>query len=521
MIKIKNIFRTAVMVTAFSVVERFLGFIYRIYLSRTLGAEGLGLYQIALSVLGLFMTITSSGIPITISRIMTKNKNQNAAYKNASTVTAGILLTLAASIPITLIVLFKSNYLSFLFSDERCMTILMIMIPGLIFTSVYAVIRGTFWGNTNFLTYSIIECAEEAVMMLAGIILVNNATDMMSGVKRAGYAVLISYLFSFTVAIIFYFAKGGKLGSPKSMLKPLFVSSAPITAMRTATSLVNTLVSLLLPARLIYYGMSSSLAVSEFGKVFGMAMPLIFMPSTLIGSLALVLVPELSDNFYSGKTATLKNNIEKAIKFSCFIACMIMPIFLSVGTEIGEFLYSDSQAGVFITKSAVVMLPLSISIITTSMLNSLNKEKQTLLSFLTGAIALIASIYFFPSIIGVNALIVGMILNYGITAIINLFLLGKFFKEKPEYLFYILKSCIFVLPSAVFGLMLNNILSTRVSLTVLLIIVVIAVMAFDSGLFYVFGMIDFKNKDKPARHKKKRFNGFTFDRIGKKTNNKA
>ncbi len=516
--EIKNIFKTAVIVTAFSVLERFLGFIYRIFLSRSLGAEGLGIYQIALSVLGLFMTLTSSGIPITVSRLMTKNKNFSEENKNSSTVTAAILIVIAVSLPITLLVLFKCSFVSFLFSDERCMKILMIMIPGLAFTSVYAVIRGTFWGNNNFLTYSVIEFAEETVMMIVGIVLVSTATNAFSGVERAGAAVLISYLFSFTVSIVIYFAKGGKIKSPKTVLKPLFLSSAPITAMKTSASLVNTLVSLLLPARLIFYGMSQSVAVSEFGKIFGMAMPLIFMPSTLIGSLALVLIPELSDNFYSGKLLTLKANMEKAIKFSCFVATIILPVFLAAGEKIGEFLYSDTETGIYITKFSIVMLPLSLSIITTSMLNSLNKEKQTLLSFSLGAVALIVCIYFLPSIIGVNALIVGMFLNYGITSLLNLHLINKLFKEKPEYIFYIIKCSVFALPSAVFGILVKNLISLSSNLLLSLSVTVIAVLIFDLTLFYVFNMMDFIDKN---NHKKKRFKGFTSDKIGKQANSKA
>ncbi|MBQ7643091.1 MAG: oligosaccharide flippase family protein, partial [Clostridia bacterium] len=416
MTEIKNIFKTVAMVTAFSCAERFIGFLYRIYLSRSLGAEGLGLYQISLSVLGLFMTITSSGIPITVSRMIAKNKNSALVKKDAAAVTSGILLTLAVSIPITFLVVIKSPLVSFLFSDERCMTVLCIMIPGLAFTSVYAVIRGFFWGNSEFLTYSVIELAEEGVMAIVGIILVNGAIETFDGVQKASYAVLISYLFSFSASAIVFFLKGGRLSAPKDSFLPLLYSSAPITAMRTSTSLINTLVSVLLPARLIYYGATSSAAVAEFGKVFGMAIPMIFMPSTLIGSLAVVLVPELSDNYYSGKALTLKNNIEKAVKFSCFVACMIIPAFFAVGEELGSFLYSDPSAGAYITKSAAIMLPLSLSIISTSILNSLGKEKLTLVSFLIGASVMLLCIYFLPSVIGVNSLIAGMFLSFSISS---------------------------------------------------------------------------------------------------------
>ncbi|MBQ7373408.1 MAG: oligosaccharide flippase family protein [Clostridia bacterium] len=487
----KNVFQTALTVTVFSCVERFLGFLYRIFLSRALGAEGLGIYQISLSVLGLFMTVTSSGIPITVSRMMIKYKSKNQNQKSDSTITAGILMAIAFSIPLVLFIFSKSGFLNFLFSDERCLPVLTIMIPGLIFTSVYAVLRGSFWGNNRFLAYSVIEFLEESVMLIAGIILVNLAVDVTQGVNMAGYAVLISYLFSFTVASAYFFIKGGKLKSPKNEFLPLFKSSAPITATKTSTSLINTLIAVILPARLVSFGLSSSDAMTEFGKIFGMAFPLIFMPSTLIGSLALVLVPELSSNYYSKNYRTLKNNLEKAIKFSCFIACVIIPVFLSLGNEISEFLYSDKTVGNYVVLGAVTMLPLSVSIITTSMLNSLNKEKQTLCSFFLGASVMLICIYFLPSVIGVHALTVGTFLNYLITAVFNLIILAKTSPYKLDYLKHSLSAIITVIPSAIFGYFLKNVFSKFCVVQITAIICSALVALFSLGLFYVFGLTDF------------------------------
>ena len=73
----KSFFKTVALVSVFSVSEKFLGFLYRIFLSRTIGAEGVGLYQVALSVFGLFYTVACSGIPVTVSRLMTKYRAEN------------------------------------------------------------------------------------------------------------------------------------------------------------------------------------------------------------------------------------------------------------------------------------------------------------------------------------------------------------------------------------------------------------------------------------------------------------
>ena len=69
-----RIYTTASVVTALSVAERALGFLYRIVLSRLIGAEGVGLYQVALSLFSLFLTIGTGGLPITVSRMISKSK---------------------------------------------------------------------------------------------------------------------------------------------------------------------------------------------------------------------------------------------------------------------------------------------------------------------------------------------------------------------------------------------------------------------------------------------------------------
>ena len=94
----KALYKSAIIVTIFSVAERFLGFVYRIFLSRNLGAEGVGIYQVALSVFGVLITITASGIPITVSRLIIKNKATNNKNSVNQTISSGIFMAIAFNI---------------------------------------------------------------------------------------------------------------------------------------------------------------------------------------------------------------------------------------------------------------------------------------------------------------------------------------------------------------------------------------------------------------------------------------
>lgn len=481
------------LVTVFSTIERLLGFIYRIFLSRNLGSEGVGIYQVALSIVGLLMTLTASGIPITVSRIMTKHSAENYYDKSYGTVAAGVLLSLLMSVPVVLALYLFPNTFNFIFADERSYTVLKIILPGIIITSVYAVIRGFFWGKRFFFSYSVIELLEESVMLVAGIILISKATTLKDGIEGAANAVLISYVFSFVSASILFFIRGGKFKNPKNEFKPLISSATPITVMRTATSLINTLIAVILPMRLVLSGLTSGEAMSQFGELSGMSIPLIYIPSTLIGSIALVLVPELSDNFYRNSLITLKNNVEKAIKCSVFISCLIIPVFLSMGKEIGVMVYGNQNAGVYVQRASIIMLPMSITMITTSMLNSLNLEKKTLLFYLIGAAFLILSIYFLPKFVGIYSLIIGLSLSYLTTAILNLILIKKTCRRPPKFLFFILISALFIVPSSIFGYLLKGVLFTFMPTNPAILISSVLVTAFIYLLFKIFNLFDLKD----------------------------
>ncbi len=454
----RNFFKTVAIVTVFSVSEKFLGFLYRIFLSRTIGSEGIGLYQVALSVFGLLYTLTCSGTPITVSRLMTKYRAENDHERVAKVITAGLSSTLIFALPVLVVFFIFGDKFSFLFADDRCLNIFHVVLPGLIFSAVYSVLRGVFWGDKDFLPYSIIELLEEICMIVSGIILISFASDVYQGAFRAGVAVLISYSFSFLLAIAVFFLRHHKLKNPKTEFKPLLRSALPITAMRTANSLAMSLVSIILPLRLLSAGFTESQAMSSFGSAVGQAIPLLCIPTTLIGSFTLVLVPEISENFYKKHHFYLKRDIEKALKFSIIVTSLFVPVFTVCGNELGLLIFNGHECGEYLSKSAFLMLLMSISSITTSILNSMGLEHRTLIYYIISGAFMLLSIWFLPSFMGVYSLLVGFTFIYGLTSLLNLILLNKYCHQKPRYKKFLLGSVGFCIPTCLLGFMLEKLL---------------------------------------------------------------
>ena len=457
-------YRTAAVVTFFSAAEHCLGFLYRIILSRTLGAEGLGVYQAAYSVFAVFLTVSSSGLPVTLSRVISKHRAHGQRLKEQSAATAAMALSLCFSVPMTVLLFFFRVPFTNVFADPRCADVFYILLTGLSCTSVYAVLRGCFWGNKRFFAYSFVELVEEMLRIGVGIALLLLLPSA-NGITLTA----VAYFCSFAIAAVYFFMCGGKLRSPRRELKPLLYSSLPVTAMRTSSSLLSSLISVLFPLMLRAAGYTSAAAMSEYGMVYGMVMPVMAVPCAFIGSIALVLV-------------------SRAINATLLISCALLPFYLVCGEGVGIMLYSNAKSGELISRCAFILLPMGITMITTSILNSLGCEKKTLAIFLCGSAGMLLSVLILPRFLGSGALVVGMTCDSCITAILSLFLLGKKTggMRITGHFLRLLAAC---LPATVLGFVAHHALERVVNYLPALALSMLVILIAEFVLFSLLGLI--------------------------------
>lgn len=495
-----NVYKTTFVITALSSVERTLGFMYRIALSRFIGAEGLGLYQVALSLFAVFLTIGTGGIPVTVSRLKTKGYAERRPDSGDEALSAGVCLSLFATLPVCLFFFLFGEKLGFLFSDSRCVSLFKVLLVGLPVTCIYADIRGSFWGDKKFFQPSLTELFEETVMVIAGVLLLRNFSVVGSDVGQGAYlacvAVTVSYVASFVVSVFLFFLNGGKIKSPKKQLKPLFSSAVPITAVRTSSTLIGSAVAVLLPAMLVRAGHTPAEALRIFGVAAGMAMPVLSVPSTFIGSISLVLTPEFSENYYKKRTKKLTADIERGIFVSFALSCLFMPFFFAFGLPAGSLLYSDVQAGKMISRCAFMLLPMSVSMITTGILNSMNKEKLTLRFYFVGAAFMLLCVFILPAKIGAYAYPVGMTLSFVCTACCNMLCLVKEYPLSPTLLKKCLIAFVLVFPVEICGKFAYAFFARLLSAVPALLCACSVTLIFNAVLWLIFKIFPAKSVKK-------------------------
>ncbi len=443
----------------FTVITRVLGFIFRIYLSRILGTEELGLYQVSLSVFMVLLTVVASGLPLVISKLSAKFFSKKDGESEGKLVSASLIISAVTSVVLIVIVLVFKKMFSFLFSDSRCYLILVAMLPAVLFSGIYNVFRGAMWGRSNYFCYCITELFEQIVRITICVVLLSFGIGSLSPSIGAALSLSIACLLSMILAVVLYFVHGGKLKKPGKIYKEILKSSTPITAVRFLSSLIQPIIALILPARLIAAGYTSSQALSIYGVAIGMTMPLLFIPITIVGSLSTALIPDLSAAVETNDSSHIKNRITTSLVVTMFISFLMIPLFIGAGENIGLFFFGNITSGALLSSAAWMALPLALTNITSSILNALGMEVKSFLNSLAGSVFLFIGILFLPSLIGIRALVVGMGACVSVTSILNLIMIKKKTKIKLGILKPMILMAVSCLPSAALTFFVTNLLN--------------------------------------------------------------
>ena len=482
----KFLFRAVFTVTFFTVIDRLLGFVFKIYLSRELGAVSMGVYQVALSIFFLLLTATTSGIPLIVSKLTAKYEASGNKRDSHGTTSAALIVGLGSAVLVCGITIALKKPIGKLMASPESMVILLFMLPGVLFSGIYASFRGNLWGKQKYTVMSVVEVIEQAARILLTVLLF-----MLGFNKLKVTAVSLSASCGITAicCIAFYFAYKGKMASPKGKIVPLITSSVPITFVRASSSIVNSVVAIVVPMILVGMGHTNEQALYIFGSSIGMAMPLLYIPITVVGSLAYVMIPTLSSAYSSVNMASARRQIETAVKFSVVVAALFVPAFWALGKPIGKFVYDNVDAGRFLSHSAWLLIPVSVENIASSMLNSLDLEKRGFLNYMLGSAVLFIILAAFCKNFSIDVLTFGLGASLTTSSILDLLCIKKRTGCRFTFITPLILSSLLVLPATYLTKTVYSLLSYAPMLLSLAVSGIVS-CAFMFIMSLVFGIID-------------------------------
>lgn len=415
---LKNMFlRGTLLLTAAGIISRIMGFFYRIFLANTIGAEGMGIYQLIFPIYSVCFSLCASGIETAISKLTAAKYALGKEKEASDTLKIGLFITLTLSICCSLIIYHYAPQIAEIFLKEpRCTGLLKILAFTIPFGTTQSCICGYYFGIHKAAVPSMAQLIEQLFRMGCVFLLykihLTNQMEISPALAVMGlvFGEFCSLLFTVTC---FSFHPQKRL--PLSLknvcigLREILSLSTPLTISRICINLLASLEAALIPNALKAYGMNPSAALSIYGILNGMALPFILFPNALTGSIALMLLPAVSESQASGELNKLKTAIRKTFTFCILLGCLCLIFFLLFGNFLGKFIFSSSIAGSFLTVLAWICPFLYLNTTLNSVLNGLGKTNITFLLGITGLFIRISFIFFIVPKIGIHGYLFGLL----------------------------------------------------------------------------------------------------------------
>lgn len=322
--------------TAAAMVSRGLGLVYRVLLARYLGPEGLGLFQMVFPFYITLVTLTAAGTPMAVSQMVADGRYPAPVIGRAARV-----FTLGLALPIVTVVFVAARPLAmFLYHDMAFISLLQALSPAVLAVALSSVFRGLFMGRQRMEVPAASQVVEQAVRVLAlGLLLGGNTIAPIP--LTAVWILVLGESVSLGLLWIGWqdarpTAADGALLWPA--FQDLFRLSWPLTLGRLLGSLTGLMEASWIPLRLQLSGLTQTQSIALFGQMTGMALPLIFFPTSLTWSLAVNLVPAVAQD--AGRLESVRRRIHQSLYATAVWSCPITAILLGAGTRLDDILFA-------------------------------------------------------------------------------------------------------------------------------------------------------------------------------------
>lgn len=425
--------------TLTGLLSRIIGFFYRIYLSRLFGEEGMGLYQLLSPVLSITFSLTAAGYQTAISKLVAE---QSAASKTPSLrpMFAGLSISIPLSLLCNFAIYLGADFIAgVLIQEPRVASMLRILSFSVPLSAVHSCVNGYFYGTKQAGIPAASQLLEQ--MTRVGCVFLVSARCFAEGkTPSVGVAVLgltvgelFSMLFS-AVAIWYCILKGPRFhnsnhaASASVLYRGLLSMALPLTANRLVLNLLQSMESVSIPARLRLYGYDNVTALSVYGVLTGMAMPFIFFPNALTSSVAVLLLPLISENYALGNHAAVRQATVKTVKYCGLMGICCMAVFVLFGKWAGTTLFNSPLAGYFITTLGFICPFLYLDTTLSSILQGLGKAGHIFVMNVICLLLRLAFVFFAVPDFGITGYLWGLLTSQLTLGILYLVCLYRFLR---------------------------------------------------------------------------------------------
>lgn len=431
--------------TVSSIVVKVIGSLNWIILSRVLGGEGIGLYQMGFPIYLMAITLSSAGIPVAIS-IITAEKLAQKDFLGAKRVfNVSLRLLFVTGLVFASALFFGAHWLidNHWIRDSRAYYSIIALAPAVFFVTFLASFRGYLQGWQIMTPTAASEIVEQLMRVVTMIVFAN--MFMPHGLAyAAGGASMGAGVGAFCALLVlmwFYGRLKQKLKadlqqqnplatreSARAIISRLLRLALPVSMSSLMLPVVANLDLLIVPQRLEAAGFHISQATEFFGYLTGMAVPLINLATIFTAAMTISLVPAISESRALNDVFGIRAKTRTAFRVALIITC---PCFVGMdflAEKIAALIYNAPGAADAIQTMSVGILLLGLHQISTGILQGLGRTSIPVINMILAAAVKVFLSWTLTAIptLGIKGAAMATVVDFGLAAVLNMIFIYKY-----------------------------------------------------------------------------------------------
>lgn len=348
------------------------------YVSGKIGAEGIGLQGLIVTVYAFAVTLATSGVGLSVTRLVAASIGEGESGEKILRA-AFLYATFFGSLATVLLFSLSGVIGEGILLDGRVVSALRILSSSLLPIAYSGVISGYFVAVRRVTLNATVQVAGQILRIILTVALLLSFADgdVESSMRALAISTTLTETLCFALAFIEYLFDRRMYGSVKNKgyaLGEVTGMALPLAFSAYVRSFLLSLEHSLIPKRLTDRGNTRAEALSSYGYLSGMALPIILFPLTPLTSFSGLLVPEFAECESTDNRTRMKRIATRSTSLTLVYAVAVAVFILAFSEELGYALYGTYEAGYYVAVLAPIIPLMYLDHVTDSMLKGIGEH---------------------------------------------------------------------------------------------------------------------------------------------------
>lgn len=426
-------FKNGLLLSLVTLAMRTVAMLFGAFITRTVGAEGTGLYTIIMTVYSFAVTFATSGISLTVTRLVASAIGEKNGQGATKILRGAFLYSFIFGIASGVLLYFGAGFIGRgILAEERSITALKILSFSLLPTALIAVLTGYFVGVKRVAFNASTQVFGQLVKIVVTVLFVIWASPrgVDATVSALCLGIAVTEVLSFLLIFVEFLYDRHKYSEKckekvTSDIKNVSKTAIPLALSSYVRSAFLTVEHILIPTRLRDSGESSQDSYAHYGILHGMALPLILYPMSPLSSFSGLLVPEFAADTATNNDGRMSRISSEAMNTTLIYSVLVAVFIYFFSEELGYLVYDSYEAGKYIAMLAPVIPIMYLDHVTDSMLKGVGEQVFSMWVNITDSILSVVLVWFLIPKFGIAGYAIVIVVMEGYNFLLSILRLTK------------------------------------------------------------------------------------------------